>query len=45
MNFEIPEELKRLRESARRFVAEELLPLELPLVELGFEHGGRYTLK
>ncbi|MSQ71150.1 MAG: pilus assembly protein CpaC [Betaproteobacteria bacterium] len=28
MNFEIPEELKQLRESARRFVAEELMPLE-----------------
>ena len=28
MNFDIPEELKRLRESARRFVDEELMPLE-----------------
>jgi acyl-CoA dehydrogenase len=28
MNFEIPEELKQLRESARRFVQEELMPLE-----------------
>ena len=28
MNFEIPEELRRLRESTRRFVQEELMPLE-----------------
>ena len=28
MNFEIPEELRRLRESTRRFVLEELMPLE-----------------
>jgi acyl-CoA dehydrogenase len=28
MDFVIPEELRRLRESARRFVAEELMPLE-----------------
>lgn len=28
MDFEIPEELRRLRDSTRRFVAEELMPLE-----------------
>ena len=28
MNFELPEELKRLQESTRRFVDEELMPLE-----------------
>lgn len=35
MEFAIPEELKRLRESARRFVAEELMPLE---PQYGQEH-------
>lgn len=37
MNFEIPEELKQLRESARRFVREELLPLEA-------EHAGAHDI-